>query len=661
MMPEPAARAESSCKRCHRRKKRCDKTLPQCQACQHAKVSCSFLDDETQVASYPVAYVRGLERRVKELEEQLASSLTPQNSQTDPSSYPWDQDADIHLDENAMNLDNLTTNTSPPAPTKEHPLPRSDSQPISPLLNISGQRSGNLADELRLLSLEAAAERYLGSSSGLSFAKLTQTVLQRLSPDQEGFMFDGGVTDNQRQSCDSDPEPDPFSNSDSIFFEMNASLTGPLPLNSIFSNPVVAEFEDSMGLALLDPSHIGSLLEFYFAHSHTLYPFIRKSEFEAVLWRVYGDPLDPLAQSPLWQFRIWMVLAIGSTTYCSVSLMDETEPLQFFNKAMTYFEAAMGCGDLAGLEVLMLQVSYSFFNKIGPNTWFLVGVAARMATGMGLHTSDIYQTLALDNAEQQKRLFFSLYMMDRVVSLALGRPFAIQDDDITVEPFADADDANIQPDGIVASSTLEASTMAVPLHILALRRIASDIGSQVHSTKYSQRQTPEAREKTIQKLHRRLLEWRRSMPFPLPDLQSKVPHLCTSWFDLNYYTHVIMLYRPSPLSPTLDAARMKILAEASGMAIRQATNLHRQRRFAYNWLNLVAIFNSALSLMYTSTAQSENLPLVLDHSRAIDDLELAVELLDVFSGKFASAKKIQSMIRTVSAKLKMYNIPSMGF
>jgi hypothetical protein len=245
-----------------------------------------------------------------------------------------------------MNLDNLTANPSPPAPSKEHRLPRSDSQPFSPPLDITGQRSGNLADELRLLSLEAAAERYLGSSSGLSFAKLTQTVLQRLSPDQEGFMFDGGVTDNQQQSCDSDPEPDPLPNSESIFFEMNASLTGLLPLDSIFGNPVVADFEDSMGLGLLDPSHISSLLEFYFAHSHTLYPFIRKSEFESVLWKVYGDPLDPLAQSPLWQFRIWMVLAIGSTTYCSVSLTEESEPLQFFNKAMTYFEAAMGCGDL---------------------------------------------------------------------------------------------------------------------------------------------------------------------------------------------------------------------------------------------------------------------------------------------------------------------------
>jgi hypothetical protein len=26
--------------------------------------------------------------------------------------------------------------------------------------------------------------------------------------------------------------------------------------------------------------------------------------------------------------------------------MDESESVQLFNKAMTYFEAAMGCGDL---------------------------------------------------------------------------------------------------------------------------------------------------------------------------------------------------------------------------------------------------------------------------------------------------------------------------
>lgn len=282
----------------------------------------------------------GLERRVKELEQQLASSLTPQNSQNDPSSCPWDR-TEIHLDEGLLNSENVA-NQSSHVPA-ENPFPNLDTLPTSPPISLPEHRK-SLADELRILSLEAAAERYLGSSSGFSFAKLTQTVLQRLSPDQDGFVFDSDVSGNQQQNCDTDPDGIPDFNP--ISFDMIPSLASPLPLNGLFGNQPVEYFEDSMGLALLEPSHINYLLEFYFAHSHTLYPFIRKDEFSAVLWRVYSDPLEPLAQSALWQFRIWMVLAIGSTTYCSVSLMDETEPVQFFNKAMTYFESAMGCGDL---------------------------------------------------------------------------------------------------------------------------------------------------------------------------------------------------------------------------------------------------------------------------------------------------------------------------
>lgn len=310
-----------------------------------------------------------MERRVKELEQQLASSLTPQDSQNE-ASHHWDQEAvDIPLVDEFVAPENVA-NTPPPVPADM----------VIPIDPLPRQKPDNLSEELRLLSLEAVAERYLGSSSGLSFAKLTQTVLHRLSPDQDGFVFgeNSGESDEARQDPDCDIDP--------IFFDMNT-----LPLNSLFGTgdpPVgLAVCEDTdadaMELARLEPGHISYLLEFYFAHSHTLYPIIRKTDVEEVLWRIFADPLDPLAQSPLWQFRVWMILAIGSTTYCSVSLMDETEPVRFFNKAMTYFEPAMGCGDLvgvlslvamimanenkAGLEVLMLQVSYSFFNKIGPS------------------------------------------------------------------------------------------------------------------------------------------------------------------------------------------------------------------------------------------------------------------------------------------------------
>ncbi|OAQ77992.1 fungal specific transcription factor domain-containing protein [Purpureocillium lilacinum] len=85
----------------------------------------------------------------------------------------------------------------------------------------------------------------------------------------------------------------------------------------------------------------------------------------------------------------------------------------------------------------MLQVSYSFFNQLGPSkasphTWFLVGTAARLALGLGLHTPSAYDGSSFDVQQRRKRIFFSIYMMDRVVSIALGRPFAIHDDDIEV-------------------------------------------------------------------------------------------------------------------------------------------------------------------------------------------------------------------------------------
>jgi hypothetical protein len=47
------------------------------------------------------------------------------------------------------------------------------------------------------------------------------------------------------------------------------------------------------------------------------------------------------------------------------------------------------------------------------DTWFLVGLAARLALGMGLHTSSTYLGMQVDMEQRRKRIFFSIYMMDR--------------------------------------------------------------------------------------------------------------------------------------------------------------------------------------------------------------------------------------------------------
>lgn len=59
----------------------------------------------------------------------------------------------------------------------------------------------------------------------------------------------------------------------------------------------------------------------------------------------------------------------------------------------------------------------SFFLFLFADTWFLVGLAARLAVGMGLHTASTYVGMPTDMQERRKRVFFSIYMMDRYVKL----------------------------------------------------------------------------------------------------------------------------------------------------------------------------------------------------------------------------------------------------
>ncbi|KAJ5502096.1 hypothetical protein N7463_004970, partial [Penicillium fimorum] len=513
-------------------------------------------------------------------------------------------------------------------------------------------QTSTFGQQLTALSLEATAERHLGSTTGLSFANLTQKILRRLTPDKADFVFNSHQETTGIDIFGLSSPSDPFN--DSFFQNLSESIsTHPLLFGDLF-------FADLAGSgAALDPlawpndeTHVRRLVDFYFAHSHTLYPILKRSEVMDTLERVCQNPQNLATQAPIDVFRIWMVLAIGSTAYSSVTLTEESESMLFYNNALQYSEQALGSDEMSALEAIMLQVSFSFFNQLGPNTWFLVGTAARLALGMGLHAASSYRKFPLDVQQRRKRIFFSIYMMDRVVSITLGRPFAIHDDDIDVTPFENADEESIHADCIIPQTSLQPSLMAVPLHILSLRKIAGKISRKVYRNARDANLTSQEREAIIDTLHQELLDWRRSMPFPLPDVNDNVPHLNTTWYDFNYYTHLAMIYRPSPLFPVSDLKRIKMLETAASMSLRQAFSMHQQQRFAYNWLNFLALFTSTLSLIYAITAQPDDLSAVLRNTRAIADLDLATQLFEILGLKFLEAKKIQGMIAEISRRYK---------
>ncbi|ETS74584.1 hypothetical protein PFICI_13068 [Pestalotiopsis fici W106-1] len=624
------AKAMTSCQRCYKRKKKCDRTLPQCENCRAAEVACSFLVDDCQNGTYPVAFVRGLETRIQELEEKLAFlSATA---------------GDVPI-QRQLSTENASHSTPPPL---EHANQGMSSRTR---LTISEAESRaptiTMAEELRILTLEATAERHFGATSGVSFANLTQAILKRLTPDRADFVFRKDQRDDTTVEIDWDSSPELFNPSlvnITTILGFDSSLFGPLPLSHI-----VEPVGSLVDLTLPGRSRTDELVSFYFAHSHTLYPILNYNSFLADVDSIYEDSMN---LDTLVLFRFWIVLAISHSSYCSISLAEESEALLYYNKALEYSETACESGDMAALEITTLQVSFSFFNQLGPNTWFLIGMAARLAIGLGLHTAAAYKNLPFDVANMRKRLFFSIYMMDRVASMALGRPFALQDDDIEIEPFAEADDKDINAYGVLNQESLETPMMAVPCHILKLRRIASKISRHVYGNPTAIRENMPRREQIVFNLHKELIEWRRSTPFPLPEIHPRVPHLSSNWYDFNYFTHVSLLYRPSPLYPTLVPANVRKLADAASMSIRQAHIMHCQERFAYNWLNLLALFTAALSLIYASTVQPDELVVYLQHNQVINNLELVLQLFDRLYIKFPGARNTQVILTRVIRRYK---------
>lgn len=632
MITSAPARANQACRRCYNRKKKCTRTLPRCQACEQSGIQCSFEEqlEETglfYISYFPTSssarpitdsasYVRRLEQRVAQLEEQLGDPTSPGPRLTDATALPV-------ADQGRRCSSNIDTNVS--------------------RISTNDDRGDHLAAELKQLSLEATADRYLGSSSGVSFARLTQAVLRRLKPDQYPFNFE---LTRQHGSPDT---------------ETLVDTSAVRPPSS--STPVHKTSALQYPSALPTKDHALRLADYYWSHSHTLYPFVRKVWFTERLKLMYSDASHGLENSAPWLYTMWMVFAIGSTSWSAiVPDGSESESAQFFKNAMGYFHGALSSGNMAALDALLLQVSYSFFNRVGSNTWYLVGSAIRLAVGMGLHTTpnDVTRSLPLDVQEYRKRLFWSLYMMDRVVSISLGRPFGIRDDDIEVVLFTEVDDENILPDKILPQPPLKASEMAVPLHLLALRKIAGEIFEQVYSNKNCHL-LPSDRDELLRGLHAKLVEWRRTMPFPLPQARVlQVPHTSTAWYDLNYYTHLIMLYRPSPLCPVLTLEKVHLIAEASAMAIRQIETMHHDQRYAFNWLNLFNVFTVTLTLIYSITAQPEALPAYLQRSDALVDLDRASSVLGNFAQKFPTALKCRDIVHDVSQRLRSHLSPSMS-
>lgn len=309
--------------------------------------------------SHFARYVRGLERRIKEMENKHGpnSQRSPPGEERSMASgndrsYGECIVADIVIsnpDSGALPALSETnvSESFPDLPSQDARLDTRFQEPDTNFETLIQEPSPTFDNELKSVSYSVAAERHLGSTSGLSFARLTQMVLRRLTPDKADFVFGNSrsnYTSNQLFDFDSSLN---FFNS-SVFETLSESMSNhPTLFGDILLVDTIEPTDAVSGLSFpTDEVYINRLVDFYFAHSHTLYPIIVKIDFMKSLKQVQENPLGPAAQCPLTLFRIWMVFAIGSTAYASVTLGEESESRVYYSKALEYFEPTMSFGEI---------------------------------------------------------------------------------------------------------------------------------------------------------------------------------------------------------------------------------------------------------------------------------------------------------------------------
>lgn len=304
-------------------------------------------------------FVQSLEERVRELEEQQASRVSPpihqdqvyQNApqdlrpEVDPTSEHEDttmealgQHAGLPFAEQHVSdlVSNVDANIVPSPAT-------SASRTADGTFRTRPRTAETLEQNLRDVSLAAVAEPYLGTISGLTFAKLTQAVLRRLSPDGRDFVFRTNINGNTMPiEGATNLHLDLIS---SMYFDydqaIDFSLIAEESTMPLFDTPIQRE-----PIQLPTRAEVLRLATFYFDHSHTLYPIVHQQEVMSDIYSVMQSPDRQVTMSPPCLFRIWMVLAIGSTTHSSIALTEEFVSQLYYEKAMTYFDTSMDHGDI---------------------------------------------------------------------------------------------------------------------------------------------------------------------------------------------------------------------------------------------------------------------------------------------------------------------------
>ena len=374
-----------ACEQCRFRKARCDGEKPICGNCTRRKEQCVYKVTKVQ-SDTAQDYVQSLLARIAILEEENAR--LKENKDRD------ERDVVTKMLAKSSNGGPKPLNGSPVAPTRRHLTKRYD--------NVDAMGGAPHFRE------RASDDSYFGYSS-------TSALMEQV----RAAIAEGG--------------------------ENSAFLASAVPSLPIGIDNVVFEgdYAGPENFALFPRPITDYLLGRYFDKIWPLYPFIHKPTFMQSYERLWDAKAKPAPENPAlglgessragplsFPFTIslnaMLVLGLQFTPFAQAEKDKLT--FQCISKAKNLLKMDLyNEGSLAILQMSLLVTQY-FQSTNSPNKpWTSIGLACRIAQGLGLHMDTEHNSnFTPIEREIRRRTFYTTVILDMITAMALGRPVALR-------------------------------------------------------------------------------------------------------------------------------------------------------------------------------------------------------------------------------------------
>ncbi|KAL5343569.1 fungal-specific transcription factor domain-containing protein [Aspergillus crustosus] len=377
-----------------------------------------------------------------------------------------------------------------------------------------------------------------------------------------------------------------------------------------------------------------ALVDAFFHHVYRAYPFIDEERVRRALNSPTQDDHD--TESTI----LYMVMAIG---YTSLKRSGKAPPGITTGLDIPYASIMQRCimeESIDSIQILVLLALFSLFDPEGPSTWSIVGIITRQAMAQGLTRPIGADGLPPRIAELRRRLFWSIFGLDRMMAVSVGAtPGLIVDEmdipfpAITVEEFASTERAE------------RASMLQTSRHVIELRQLEAKILATVHmQRRMAVSALGQADRSTITtRLRSEIENWySHGCLITRPELDNVRLHDTMGWLNARYYHLLLLLYYPCQFNSGTTAhrsARVAALLELVKKFSQYNRVLLSHQQLPLNRVTLSRLVPACLILVYCFTRGGASSGL---HER--NEIRALIDILDSFPETWSHARRLSRIM-----------------